>query len=421
MTGRRVPRADLPQSIPTLFGDATVVAVLAPHVTTDLGALWDIARAAARARPVMVVDLCFEHPRIGAPGREGIADAFLFGVPLESVVHEAGPDVYAIGAGTPPDEPKDVWAHHRWTRLARGFRHEGALLIVVTPVEALGPLPVPPDRVVVLTTEDIATAVDAGVELERVIAVDRDRLPMVETRPRRPPRPAPRRVRPSLMRRMSRPAVRLGRVLRERERRGGPVVIAATATLAVGLAAAAVLFWPAAGEPASSAASALSATPVDGDSLFYSVQVAAYQSATQAEDHARAYAAGGFTPIVTPVRLGRQGVWYRLLVGTLPTPAAAQRELTAAWRRGLLERPNGTILRTPHTLRLNRYRDVARASAAAGALREDGLAGYIVAAPRGAQLLFGAFESPEQATLADSILTALGRPGTLVNRVGIAQ
>lgn len=431
MTGRRISRADIPQSIPTLFGDATVAAVIAPRATVSLEPLWEIARSAAGARRVAFVDLCTQAPRLGPPGPAGITDAFLLGSSLSDVVREVSPNLYLIGSGTPPDTPRALWGHARWARLARGFREEGALLLLLVPGEALAVLPVKPDVVLALAAEDVATAVDAGIEIDRVVVLQQEpsRRPSTPRGP--PPAPAPRRVRPSFLVRLSRPALQLGRVMRERERRGTGVAIAAVVTAALGLAVAAAFFWPhgaatparAPGSPASSPA-----TPTTndvhtdpGDSLFYSVQVAAFQSAVQALEAARDYASTGLTPIVAPVRLGRQGVWHRLLVGTLADPTAAQRQLAAIWRAGLLERPNGSILRTPYALRVGLYADAAAAAADAAALRERGIGGYIVETSRGAELLVGAFESPEQADLTDSMLTAGGRSGTLVNRAGIVR
>jgi hypothetical protein len=136
----------------------------------------------------------------------------------------------------------------------------------------------------------------------------------------------------------------------------------------------------------------------------------------------REYERDGWTATITPVQLGRQGTWHRLIVAALPTAGAAERALSRLWQDGLLERPNGTILRTPHAIRLGSYTDSAAASAAAEGLRARSIPAYIVMASDGtATLLVGAFETPEQARLADSILTAADLEGTLVARAGIAR
>ncbi len=101
---------------------------------------------------------------------------------------------------------------------------------------------------------------------------------------------------------------------------------------------------------------------------------------------------------------------------------AAERALARLWSQGLVERPNGTILRTPHAIRLGSYPDIPTAQAARRGLRDRGAAAYIVEASDGSVRLFvGAFETPEQARLADSILAAADLQGTVVSRTGIAR
>jgi hypothetical protein len=103
----------------------------------------------------------------------------------------------------------------------------------------------------------------------------------------------------------------------------------------------------------------------------------------------------------------------------LPTARAADSLLQALWRGRRVERPQGTILRTPEAFRLGRRLPVEDAEADARGLRSRGIPAYIVGAPDGtARVYVGAFDRPEQALAVDSLLTAAGITGTLVQRMG---
>src|SRR3990172_689595 len=122
---------------------------------------------------------------------------------------------------------------------------------------------------------------------------------------------------------------------------------------------------------------------------------------------------------VSPVRLGHQGLWFRVIIGAFPTPGDADSLLRALWRRGAVERPNGTILRTPHAFLVGREAAPEAAREIAEGLRRRGVAAYIVPAPGGsAQVLVGAFEAPDQARAADSLLRLTGLTATLAYRMG---
>jgi hypothetical protein len=114
-------------------------------------------------------------------------------------------------------------------------------------------------------------------------------------------------------------------------------------------------------------------------------------------------------------------LWYRVLAGALPTARAADSLLQALWRSQRVDRPQGTILRTPEAYRLGRRLPPADAEADARGLRGRGIPAYIVGAPDGtARVYVGAFDLPEQAHAVDSLLSAAGVTGTLVQRMGTA-
>lgn len=434
MTTREIPRSQLASTLPELLDAATVAVVVSPEEDTKLPLVWEAARAVARSgRRVLVVDLGLERPALVPPVPpeipEGIVDAFLFGASLTHVTREQDvPGLFFIGVGTSPADPDEVWTSDRWLRLARGFEQEGALLLVFAPRRAITRLAVKPSVYITLRSED-ARDVQHLVERDRalLLSVVRD-----------PPPPRTRRTTGAVLAAMieghfTGPMRRLRGAFSERQRElwsgarwaMGAAALVAVAVLAVLLAggddsgrasASQPAVEPPSGPPPAQPAPT---TTVAADTLFYSLQVAAFKAPAQALEASEDYAARGWTPTIVPVRLGRQGVWYRLLVGAFAEPAGADQQRRAAWDARLLTQPNGTILRTPHALLVGEYPDSLRAAGELSALRERGVLGYIVESPAGSwRVLVGAFESPEQAGLADSILSAAGRSGTLVRRTG---
>lgn len=429
MTHREVARAHFPNLAPTLLAGRTVVALTPASQDSawTAGVCWDIARAVARSgRRVLLVDLHLEQSVLetGAtgPADEGLVDAFVFGVSLTHVARLQEPELYYIGVGTAPPNPVDVWSSERWKRLARGFGSEGALMLLCTPPAALVRLGVRADGLIVvapngfqpdsLTFPGIAATLAGGTPL---VAVVREA----------PPPPPGRRDSGATRQRDSAGSRAVGF---QPARRSGVPPYATVGAAAVAILAVVLLLRAAdSGESAPTRGLAVPppqpqpAAPVpEGDSLFYSVQVAAFNTMGQAIEHAKNYddAAGAAT--VSPVRLGRQGVWHRVLVGAVPTALAADSLLRRLWQRGRLERPNGTILRTPHAYEIARMSTPNAARDSASGLRDRGVAAYIVAAPDGrSRLLAGAFEGAEQAAVADSLLRLAGLRATLIQRVGI--
>jgi len=444
MTAREVTPTHFPNLAVTLFADCSVVA-LTP-ATNDLAwaaaVAWEAARAVARAgRRVGLVDLSLERPALRQSAveaaDEGIVDAFVYGVSLGHVARLQEPDLYFIPVGSVPTDPNEVWASARWQRLARGFGQERALLLLFVPPAALPRLNLDLDGLVVLSPSGyspeslafpgIGDRLKRGTSLIAIVCAQR-------SSPR--PTPAPQR-RPSLGPRMSRrrPAVRpvfiaagivglaaaLVVVLGVGSGGAGGAAGAAAAAEAAGVAEGAETPEATGGLGAAAAPAApLALNP--GDSLFYSVQVAAFSQADQAMAYAQTLG-DGESATVSPVWLGgRQQLWFRVILGALPTAGEADSLLSALWRRRIVERPSGTILRTPHAFLLGREATTEDAREAARGLRRRGVAAYIVAAPDGsAQVLVGAFEARDQARAADSLLRLSGLAAALAYRLGIRR
>ncbi len=407
MTIRDVRRIDLSQLVPSLLANKSVIA-LVPAVADDPWAAqvaWEIARAAASGRRVALVDVSLEQPALdaGAPAGEGLVDAFEFGASLTHVAREQAPGLFFISVGTAPSDPHVVRQHPRWRRLSRGFASEGALLLLYVPADAVDDLAVKLDGVLVLACEGRIPDTVGDIPVLATVR-EGDVAPAIGVRRVHIP--------------------------------WRPLLLGAGGVLATGAIAALILMLlpapapPEPVEPEPIPPAELSARPQPalptpppeptGDTLFYSVQVAAFNRLTQATARADELTAAGHPSTVTPVHLGRRASrWYRVVVGAVASSRAADSVRRALWNARLVDRGQGVILRTPVTHQISLQESEAAAEAAARGLRERGFPAYIVAGSNGAsRVVFGAFESPQQAAAGDSLLAAYGLTGTLVSRIG---
>jgi cell division septation protein DedD len=164
------------------------------------------------------------------------------------------------------------------------------------------------------------------------------------------------------------------------------------------------------------------APAASADSLFYSVQVATFDALPQAMAHADRLRQNGSPAIVTPVRMGGQEGWYRVLAGSLPSPRAADSLRRALWDQRLLESPQGAIMRVHQAYQVGERVPAATAEATARGLRARGIPAYIVGASDGTGRVYvGAFDLPDQARTIDSLLASAGITGTLTPRLGTTQ
>jgi hypothetical protein len=140
------------------------------------------------------------------------------------------------------------------------------------------------------------------------------------------------------------------------------------------------------------------------------VQLAAYGTLERALAHADGLVAEHVGAFVTPIALDAAGtVWYRVLVGAYATRDAAAAARAALWRRGLAPRGEGDVLRAPYSFALDSAVDVA-------ALRGRGVPA--IRWSTGGRVLVGAFETPEQAALAEAQLKRAGVHAPLITRIG---
>jgi cell division septation protein DedD len=413
MMPRVLPRSRLGNLIPTLVDSQALVALVA--ATGDLRwaaeAAWDVARAAAHAgRRVALVDLWIEEPRlhevVGFTPSDGIVDAFEYGVSLTKTAHEVN-GVFFIAAGSYTASAGEIFGHARWKKLQAGFRSEGALLLLYLSAGGLARLAAAPDGLLVLSPDGFEPQSSIG---QGIIAATERGVPMLGVvREHWAPPPAPavaKHIRPGHP-----PAGA------PRRRAARPVLVAAT------LAAGAVGGWglltldP--DHPPFAAGRAIlrppplppPPPPPRADTLAWTVQLAAYgslQKALALADRLREEGGDGVGSFVTIVPLGRGTVWYRVLVGSYPTRDSAAAARVALWRRRAVPPGQGELLRAPYSLALAGTMDL-------DSLRRRGIPA--LPGTKHTPTLVGAFESPEQASVAQAQLARAGIPAKLITRV----
>jgi HlyD family secretion protein len=156
-----------------------------------------------------------------------------------------------------------------------------------------------------------------------------------------------------------------------------------------------------------------------GDSLFYSVQVAALAGLESALEHASQFESAGPATVSAIIR-GEDRILYRVMVGALPSSTEASALRMELRTQGLLTGADGIVVRTPHALEVGRQPDRRAGARAVRDLWAAGIPAYMLDQPDGSVLLVtGAFETPEQAQLTRSILPASEETDSVVSRFGV--
>lgn len=166
MTNLQLDPAELTGQIPELVGGAAVVALVPATELKGWAAnmAWDVARAAARGgRRTALVDCFVDSPSlhgvVGAENDEGLVDAFEYGASFSRVAKpQPEPNLFFIPAGTWASDAAALLANPRWRRLAAGFRHEDALLLLYVAPEHLPAITAEVDGLVVLAPQGLDTA-----------------------------------------------------------------------------------------------------------------------------------------------------------------------------------------------------------------------------------------------------------------------
>ena len=451
---------DLPRVARDLFSDRCIIAIT-PETDDSAWATrtaWAIARAAAATgRRTALIDLNLENPSLHVEAKEpqdtGIVDAFSFGASLQHVVsRDDDPNLFFIGVGTPPADTAEVMGSTRWQRLSRGFGREEAILVLFLPPAGLDEISLTPDLVVAIAPEGFGTHGPRSPQLRS--AVDRGTLLISICEPQvgHPEAPSGAGGR----------TTGAGEVKTTPKRRSGTsrkILIPFLGVAVTAFVAAAVLWLTGAEAPQSptepqpepkqqalesptqatvaaaetmadtagitdSVAPSLVVPAPPADTLWYSIQVAAWARLSRAFAHFTDLTRAGVTAMVSAVPRDSSRVWYRVLVGAVPDRTSA-RELRQSLRDARTIAPDrGFLMNTPYALLLATHPDRESGDRALRGLRESGVPAYIVTMPDSSvQILVGAFESREQAELADSLFpeTERGLSKVLITRTGIAR
>jgi hypothetical protein len=429
VSGRALPRSRLDNLIPSLV-EAQALIALVP-ATGNLhwagAAAWDTARAATRGgRRVALVDLLLETPTlhevVGVAPTDGIVDAFEFGVSLNKTAHQVD-GVFFIAAGSNPAHTGDVFGNPRWRKLHAGFRVEGALLLLYVSAGGLARLSAVPDGLIALSPDGYEPESSIGQGITAAMERGIPLLGVVRERWTPSPAAAPAVEPPPHVSRGSPASPALQATAPKRRARTAVVAV----TIAAGVAGGWVLFAIASESLRTPRDAATRVAPLPRrplpppvaaapaphvDSLPWTVQLAAYGTFEKALALADRLAEQRRPTFVAPVALAGGAtagtVWYRVLVGAYGSRDSAAAARAALWRRGAAARGQGELLRAPYSLALADPSDPDRLRARGIAAVRWGTGG----------LLVGAFETPEQAAVAEAQLKRAGIAATLVTRVG---
>lgn len=417
------------------FDAVAAAVVLAPDPTAAAHVALGIARVQAERRHVAVGDLVGDLPALRSlladDDPHGITDSFLYGVSLNKIAHpvDAAGNLHILPSGSEPTLDEEILRSPRWRRLTTGFREMNALLLLVAPVDAPGvdTLAASTDGVVVVDNATIPAAVPVlgRAAMERIsrAPVRRGTGELRSTVPVRAPAFVDREP-VAAARRWRRPALVAGALVVGAALgwqlffRTGAAARAVTADSAAGTSVAV----PAGREPGDDAPSDIPAVVGTANdsarAAAFGIELVATNTQLDAMaklDDLRRWPAVTFSPVALR-NSGRP--WYRVIVGALPTAAAAESLRGALRREGALT-AEGIVRRAPYALLVERgvTRETAPAMVAGWIERE--IPAYALLQDDGTATIYaGAFEGPEQSFVLAQKLRSVGVTPSVVYRIG---
>ena len=396
-----------------------------------LAAAWvaiGVGRAEAAHRRVVIGDMIGEVPPIQAlvtkDDSHGIYDSFIFGTSLDKVIRAVGADenLNVLPSGTESPAIAQIAGDRRWRMIAADFAATDALLLIVARADlpGLDKLTAVVDGMLVVGDPSLDAAPDA-VLLARV--------------------PHPEVVAPP-----KRTKVRV-KLAVEPVWRQNWIAFAAAGVLL--LVSALAILRPGSGRTLAAIAPDTVIIPdsIRRDSILRTQRAAILPANNADSAAAAAYAVeilnantaeganlelarhGGMMPAATVsvVPIGEtEVIWYKVVAGAFSDSAQAERLLASLRRRGIVPASTGMVVRVPFALRV----DSVPAQAAANSKSSEkvrgyaarGLAIYGLAQTDGSVRLYaGAFESPQQSSLAATALRVAGLTPVLEYRTGRVQ
>jgi hypothetical protein len=404
--------------------------------STALAAL-GVARAQSGRRRVALGDLLGDAAPIqqllNTEDPHGLSDSFVYGVSLNKIA-QAVPqygDLYVLPSGSEVPIYEEIFTNSRWRRLAAGFRETGALLVVAAPATAPHIADVVDLADGALLVGDVAPAgMDPNKLIGRVHPTPPNGVPPVAPEPEPTiafadaPKPWWKRV---------------------------PITLPAGIGVVLALGLAGIGVWLAARplakghepliaqrrqtassagsvpstldslHPDSTSVSAARLKPANpSDSLgaaAFAVVIARFNTLQGAQLWLQAQPRDLPTPSFAP-QVIRGETWYRALAGSYSTRAQADSLLAALSVKGVSRLDSNNVVRTPFAFLV----DSVKAEAVPRLLKyfaDRGQPVYALRQPDGsARLYYGAYESPEQATLDIGTIQTSGIRPVLVYRIG---
>ncbi len=384
-----------------------------------------VARAEAVHRRVVIGDLAGEVAPIQSlvtdEDPHGIYDSFIFGTSLDKVIREVGgnDNLNVLPSGTESAAIAEIAGDRKWRMIAADFAGTDALLLLVARADLPG-------------LDKLTAAID-GMLVVGDPSLDAAPKAVLLARIPHPPAPPPevhviaaagpnRRSHwisvatvGALLLVSALAILRPGGVLRRVATRAPDTVIipdSAKGDSVLQTQRAAVL--PA--NPADSAAAAA-----------FAVEILAANTDEGANFELVRH--GGMMPAATisVVPIGdTEAIWYKVFAGAFSDSAQAERLLASLRRRRIVPDSAGTVVRVPFALRVDSLPAqadvVSKSSEKVHGYAARGLAIYALAQTDGSVRLYaGAFESPQQSSLAATALRVAGLTPVLEYRTGRVQ
>ena len=414
------------QAAVALRGYCSVVVVSDDPIAAALVAI-GVGRSEAALRRVVIADLAGEVAPIQAlvtgDDAHGIYDSFIFGTSLDKVIRAVGSDenLNVLPSGTESAAIEQIAADRRWRVIAADFAATDALLLLVVRADLPGL-----DRLTAVV-DGILVVGNPGLEA----APNAVLLARVPHPPVDPPARTRVRVRANVepFWRENWIALAAGLVL---------LFVAALAILRPGSGRTQASFAPDTVIIPDSIrrdsvlrmqrATILPANPADSArAAAFAVEILNANTAEGANFELVRH--GGMMPAATisVVPIGDTDViWYKVVAGAFADSVQAERLLASLRRRRIVPENGGSLLRLPFALRVDSVPAQAAVSSKASekihGYAARGLAIYALAQADGSMRLYaGAFESPQQSSLAATALRVAGVTPVLEYRTGRIQ
>ncbi len=381
-----------------------------------------IALAESAHRLVMIADLGGEIPPIQAllsgDDAHGIYDSFAFGTSFVRIAREVegARNLFVLPSGTESSVTEEIISSPRWGRFASEFANADELLILVCRVDAPGiaKLAAQVDGVVLVGVNRLEAAPDAHlfarVPHPTIIPPPKINLEPLKQR-QRPTRKAWLIISGLLF-----SGVALGAMIGKQVRSGRTAPPSMTvAPVDSGADSTSRISNPA----------VLPSNPADSSSATpFSIEILASNTAEGANFELQRHGSSMPAPTISLVPIGdTEATWYKVHSGAFMDSAEAERRLASLRRRRVVADSAGSVVRAPFALLVDSIGAEAgmsnRIRQKLDSLKNRSVYGYALIQRDGsARIYSGAFERPQQSTLAATALRVAGLTPVLAYRTG---